>query len=851
MPSSWRRGDRPLQNVSNSIVYGDVIQVIGDGPVPEQRGRYFTAPRLGPSVVSRPRATATVASALAGAAPGAVIALAGNGGLGKTTLAAAVCHHDAVAARFAGGVLWVRLGQQRSGSALADAINAVSFEVTGKKPEITDPEQAGQHLGGVIAEDTLFVLDDVWSSEQISPFTLASSVTLLVTTRNVTALPNGAAILRAEPMTADEATAVLSQGIDAADPRLLAELAERCGGLPLLLALVGRAMEGYVRHGASFAEAAAKAREQLRDEGAAAFDQTADRASKHVAAMITSSLAFLEQEYGPETSRWYQELGIFPDGTDVPVSVLARYWSSAPSAAALSAREAERLCLLFVQHSLFEEYSVSAGTIRLHDVALSYLRQRMRPAQLRGLNERLLRSHLASPADDLADADWAAAAGREGYLWQYLGHHMRLAGHQNDWAAVAAGPRWVIAKLSASGPVALHADLEGLTGGDAALLRRAIVQSSHLLGEAGLRESLAATLISRFPPTEEYRALGAGIAENITGHWLQPVWPLPDRPPAELRAVLAPADPRRVHPMVNHASGPWVSQDTDRYGLPKTQVVAADSAGRRVSSLGTAAGSWFVDVWDIAEGRLLETRDDFLGAGEPNLFTVAGQWVAVAHEDTVRLWDTESQTAGPSLTLPPGQWSSVAMDPRLGWFIAGGPEGLSVLDRVDGTGTWQALQLDGAVVQCAASPSGTWCAAVTQESGLWIWDRGSGRVNPVARLADDFTVKAVSPAADWLVATRPGGDHVELIDRRDGARLSAIDGSLGWVSAVEVSARGDKLVTIQDQNRVTAVWDVHDPRSPRLISTHSPHDNQVTMARLSHRGDLLLIGYQGGRVLHR
>ena len=38
--------------------------------------------------------------------------LHGAGGLGKTTLAAALCHHDDIITAFDDGILWVTLGQK-------------------------------------------------------------------------------------------------------------------------------------------------------------------------------------------------------------------------------------------------------------------------------------------------------------------------------------------------------------------------------------------------------------------------------------------------------------------------------------------------------------------------------------------------------------------------------------------------------------------------------------------------------------------------------------------------------------------------------------------------------------------
>src|SRR3712207_3777164 len=78
----------------------------------------FQAPLLPPYFVARPEVMEQlkehVLSKVALASPGVLVisALQGQGGIGKSTLAAALAHEPDVAERFPDGVLWATLGQE-------------------------------------------------------------------------------------------------------------------------------------------------------------------------------------------------------------------------------------------------------------------------------------------------------------------------------------------------------------------------------------------------------------------------------------------------------------------------------------------------------------------------------------------------------------------------------------------------------------------------------------------------------------------------------------------------------------------------------------------------------------------
>ncbi|MGX1777344.1 NB-ARC domain-containing protein [Nocardia brasiliensis] len=66
-------------------------------------------PSRGDQIIERPSLTEPLLEMLC--APMPVVDLHGGGGFGKTTIAAAMCHHPRIVERFPDGVLWVTLGR--------------------------------------------------------------------------------------------------------------------------------------------------------------------------------------------------------------------------------------------------------------------------------------------------------------------------------------------------------------------------------------------------------------------------------------------------------------------------------------------------------------------------------------------------------------------------------------------------------------------------------------------------------------------------------------------------------------------------------------------------------------------
>lgn len=101
---------RDLEEVLLHDFANDVVSTSDNFPV------YYLPDNLPPEYVPRPTALEQLRKALLGSQSqvGVVAAAAvhGQGGLGKTVLARAICEDEAVRSAFHDGILWVTLGQR-------------------------------------------------------------------------------------------------------------------------------------------------------------------------------------------------------------------------------------------------------------------------------------------------------------------------------------------------------------------------------------------------------------------------------------------------------------------------------------------------------------------------------------------------------------------------------------------------------------------------------------------------------------------------------------------------------------------------------------------------------------------
>jgi hypothetical protein len=148
--------------------------------------------------------------------------------------------------------------------------------LTGEDPGFRDVEQAAQRLADRLEDrNALLVIDDVWNEAHLAPFLRGGTgCARLITTRQRTiAVRARCQAVTVDEMTADEAILMLTARLDAVPPARepFRALVERLGEWPLMIDLIGSALQERVALGDSVAGALAYVHWGLDEEGVSAF----------------------------------------------------------------------------------------------------------------------------------------------------------------------------------------------------------------------------------------------------------------------------------------------------------------------------------------------------------------------------------------------------------------------------------------------------------------------------------------------------------------------------------------------------------------------------------------------------
>ncbi|CCI04006.1 NB-ARC domain-containing protein [Microcystis aeruginosa] len=359
-----------------------------------------------------------------------ISAIYGLGGIGKSTLAAALAQEKEVQAYFPDGIFWATLGQQPDILSFLhgwiQALGDYNFKPTGI-------DAASLHLRTLFADKkALLVVDDLWNVEDIDPFRVAvNQCKLLVTTREVPV--KGAIRYDLDVMMESQSLALLTgylrKELTAEEEAQGKNLAKIVVYLPLALEL-GAAQ---VKDGVSWAELledlqAEIAHLEVLDQGEAEdFTNQEKRKSYSLIASFNLSLKRLNGQ----RLRQFSWLGVLPDDVTITEKMAATLWDCPVREARQTLRylRGKALLLTGVSSELLTSYRVHD---LLHDLARNLILASPHPEtdyQLPGLGLSMAEAHqqlLQRYQKQTKNGLWHTLAD-DGYIYNQLLWHLEKA----------------------------------------------------------------------------------------------------------------------------------------------------------------------------------------------------------------------------------------------------------------------------------------------------------------------------------------------------------------------------------------------------------------------------------------
>ncbi|MFJ9558460.1 NB-ARC domain-containing protein, partial [Streptomyces fuscichromogenes] len=568
-------------------------------------------------------------------------------------MATAVCADRSVRRKFRQRIYPVTIGRDvRGRAALAAKVAEVTRFITGDTAEFDDPDLASAHLGRLLdaRPRTLLLLDDVWESEQLTPFLHGGRHCVrLVTTRNPDLLPPGAHRIHVDEMSPSQARAMLIWDLPPLPDAVVEALIRSTGRWALLLRLTNRLIAEQTATGADPGVTAARVLHRLRDRGPAAVEDPAAawdlddprQRSQAVKASIEAATTLLP----PGGADRFTELGIFAEDELVPLTVVALLWQATggltEDQAGVLCRDLERLSLLTLDPS-------HGGRISLHDVIRDYLRAELQPSGLARLNSLLIDRIAATlpptgpltPAAPNPERAWWHI--EHGYLLDHLVSHLIAADRTTLAEAVAGDLRWAETRLAQRGPSAPWSDLTRISTSHTRSLARPLAQAAHLLTPTNPPHALTGVLHSRLDAHPHWHAqITARQGDPALRPYLSNRWPLPDA-----------AHPASQRTLTGHSSEVWAV------------AIAPDG-----SWLATASYDSKVRIWERATGACTATLTGHTSSVGSVAIAPDGSWLATAgNDETVRIWDRATGACTATLTGHTSSVGSVAIAPDGSWL---------------------------------------------------------------------------------------------------------------------------------------------------------------------------------------
>ena len=759
--------------------------------------------------------------------PGTTV-LYGAGGLGKTTGAAGVCHHEDVITAFPDGILWATLGENPSTIA---GLTEIFAALTGDRPKFVSDEDAANEVSRRLENrHYLIVIDDVWTPAQVQPFLRGGSECVrLITTRQfeiATEFTSAGRRIRMPQMECDEAVGMLLASLETepADVTPFRTLAERLAQWPLMLKLARGAITQRLARGDSMSGALRKINQALDLKGFTVFDSR-DANERHggLSKTIQVSLDLLE----PADQEHCFELAIFPGDIDIPLEIAALLWGQDAFGTEHLAERLDGVSLL--------EFDLKKGSLRLHDLMRDYFRRRLAVEAL--VHQRLI------------DAWGDLKALSSSYAWRWCVFHLTRAGKNDAAMRLLTDFDWLQAKLENSGSNALINDYDYVRQSqELGLVQASIRLAAHAVTSD--TSEFAGQLLGRLTgDSAEVKAVQNGARAYSSHIWLRPVCASLTRPggpilrlltghEGPIRDVAVSRDGRKV------ASASSVKCEVRIWDVKtwsELQVLGGHESavnGVDISADGMVVLSGSDDhtakVWNADTGKeLLTLRGHTAAVRAVALARTARRAVTGSFDRSVRVWDIE--TGLPLHTLLGHEdWIRAVVISNNGRLVVSG--------SMDGTfRVWDAVAgVELRVLRIHQQPArslvwlkqGSRLLSGADDGSIKAWNLDGSNVQTLCE--SDASIQSISASADGRRTVSLSGHKLCVWDIETCRCVRTLEAPAGNINTVAIAPDGVWAVT-GSQDETLRVWNLESSNVGPGVHGHGDWVNAVAITHDSRR----------------
>ncbi len=756
-----------------------------------------------------------------------LIAITGAGGYGKTTLAKAICDDRSVQQAFPDGILWVDLGGEPIDSTrkIEGLIARLNYGHSYAMPD--EPKEVEADFARLLNEcRILLVIDDVRTETDLQPFLQGGEHCVhLITTRNERVLPR-ARWVQIGAMSEEEAVQLLSTDLEksihsAEDWLALHLLATRLGKWPILLELVNRALLAKIRRHQLLPDALNAVNNTLDTQGLTGFDEGNPLA---VAQTLKVSFDLLK----PGEYDRYQELAIFPENVDIPLTTVQKLWGASSR---LDDQAMENLCVYLSELSLlYCDLTKDKEHIRLHDVFRTYLQEKINTEELQDYHRRLLNSYKCQR--------WAELPRNEPYLWKHLAEHLIGAGRSEELVTTVKDGGYLATKTPLCNVYSIEADIDAAikqAPADASLrlLKRNIARVSHLLNRCKSPEEVAGVLHSRLSRLPKLSSICHDL-EKLTRPFLTSWYQFMDlSDPALMRTLKG--HENRVRGCAVDPWGNFIVSASDDETLKfwraetggEQDTLKGHTKGVNGCAIDPREGKFIVSassdktlrVWKTESRAQLRILKGHTSGVYGCAISPDGKWIVSTSSDkTLRVWNAQGRIKRHIQTDHTDIVNGCAVSPDGKWIISTSSDGtLKVWDADTGMLQFTLADHASGVYSCAVSPDGKWIVSASDDNTLKVWDvytRGEPRT--LKGHTEGVYGCAVSPDGKRIVSASSDGT-LKVWDAGTGSALYTLEGHNGKVYGCAVSPDGKWIVSASDDNTLKMWYMEIEEKRPTTI----------------------------------